>query len=131
MGAYMKNGKRCYITGSKISILFKSITKTIYPDIFDKDLGKFSVHMIRVTAAVLLQAVGKAKLFIQTHLRWESDAYKVYLQDTDILARQHNKSSALTNAFVGAYTILLANISPATKIPLQLTLDESGTYSYF
>ena len=131
MGAYMKNGKRCYITGSKVSDLFKSIAKTIYPDMSDKDLGKFSAHMIRVTATVLLQAAGKADLFIQTRLRWESDAYKVYLRDTNILARQHNKSAALTNAFVGAYNILLANMAPATNVPLQLTLDESGTYSDF
>ena len=93
----------------------------------NKDLVKFLAHMIHVTATVLLQAAGKPKLFIQTCLRWESDAYKVYLRDTDILARQHNKLAALTNAFVGAYNILLVNMAPATNVPLQLTLDESVT----
>ena len=58
-----------FIMGSKISILSKSIAKTIYPDMSDKDLGQFSAHMIRVTAAVLLQAAGKPELFIQTRLR--------------------------------------------------------------
>ena len=97
----------------------------------DKDLSKFVAHMICVTVAVLIQAADKPGLFIKTLLCWESNTYKVYLQDTNILARQHNKSAALTNAFVGAYNILLANMAPATNVPLQLTLDESGTYSDF
>ena len=95
----------------------------------DKELSKFLAHIICATVAVLLQTAGKPGLFIQTRNYWESDAYKVYLRDTDILARQHNKSAALTNAFVGAYNILLANMAPATNVPIQLTLDESGTYS--
>ena len=64
----MKKGKRCYITGSKISILFKSITKIIYPDMPKSDLSKFSAHMICVTATILLQATGKPGLFMQTRL---------------------------------------------------------------
>ena len=106
----------------------RSIAKNIYPDISEKELSKFLAHMICVTATVLLQAAGKPGLLIQTRLLWESDAYKVF-QATDILAHQHNKSAALTNACVGAYNVSAANMAPATNAPRQLTPDESGTYS--
>ena len=65
MGAYLEKGKVRYITGSKISALFKDIAKFIYPNITKKDLSQFSAHMIRVSAGVLLQVADMPEHFIK------------------------------------------------------------------
>ncbi len=74
MGAYKEKGAVKFITGSRISKLFKEIAQSVYPDITPTELSKFSAHMIRVSAAVLLQMADKPEHFIKTRLRWEGDS---------------------------------------------------------
>ena len=54
MGAYLEKGHIKFITGDRISKLFKSIARNVYPDVSKKELSQYSAHMIRVSAAVLL-----------------------------------------------------------------------------
>lgn len=65
-----KKRSRVFITGPKISDLFKSVASEAYPDITPDELRRFSAHAIRVSAAVILQIAGKEKDFIQSRLRW-------------------------------------------------------------
>ena len=84
-----KKGKVKYLTGTKISALFKNITKFIYPNILQRELSQFSAYMIRVTAAVLLQIDEEPAHFIKMRLRWESDTYRLYIPNTSGVAMKH------------------------------------------
>jgi len=68
---YKKKSAALYITGSLIRAIFRDIAQTAFPDISQEELGQYSSHMIRVTAAVLLQYKDKDAEFIKTRLRWE------------------------------------------------------------
>lgn len=83
MGVYKnERGDIRFLTGNKISKLFKKIAARAYEDITDAELKQYSAHMIRVSACVILQVADKPADFIKSRLRWESDAYRVYLRDT-------------------------------------------------
>ena len=130
MGAYLKTTKtkkrsRVFITGPKISDLFKSVASEAYPDITPDELRRFSAHAIRVSAAVILQIAGKEKDFIQSRLRWASEAYQMYLRDTTILACRHIEASNKCNI----YEISQANLNEdnVNNTPQQ-TVAEAGAY---
>ena len=53
------------------------------------DLSFYSCHSLRVWACVILHQAGKSPDYIKKHLRWLSEAYRVYLRDTDTAAAQH------------------------------------------
>ena len=89
MGAYLEKGKVRYITGSKISALFKEIAKFIYPNISKRDLSQFLAHIIRVSAVVLLQIADKPECFIKMRLHRESDTYQLYFCNSYIIAVKH------------------------------------------
>lgn len=54
------------------------------------DIRKYSAHSLRVGACVWLHSAGFDPLDIQWILRWESDAYKVYLRNFSGLTRRQN-----------------------------------------
>ena len=84
-----KQGKLTFITNNVTYNHLKACARIVYPDITKTELSQFSAHMFRVTACVLLQHAGKDADYIKTRLRWESEAYRTYLRNTDILANQH------------------------------------------
>jgi hypothetical protein len=131
MGAYLKSNKagtkrtRVFITGPKVSELFKSVAMEVYPDITPDELKRFSAHAIRVTAAVILQIAGKEKDFIQSRLRWASEAYQMYLRDTTILACRHIEASNKCNVYeVSQENLDVDNVDDTP----QLTEAEAGIY---
>ena len=127
MGAYLERGKVRYLTGSKISALFKDIAKFIYPNITKKDLSQFSAHMIRVSAAVLLQVADKPEHFIKMRLRWESDTYRLYLRNTSIIAMKHLEANVAATLLESAYK--LQDIGVTTpNVPAQVSIVEMGPY---
>lgn len=132
MGAYRNRKKVAYITGNAIRDKFRLVAKAAYPDITDAELSQYSSHMIRVTAAVLLQCASKPGHFIQKRLRWEGDSYKTYLRDDTTLAISHIKAVAPSNEHVLALSISLGNleIDPAFDYPVppQQSAEEMGSY---
>lgn len=126
MGVYRNDKKKVkYLTGAKISKLFKMIATRAYEDITAPELRKYSAHMIRVTACVILQVADKPPDFIKSRLRWESDAYRVYLRDTSILAQRHLAAHTTNQAYaIGDENLAESNVS-STSITSQ---DKMGKY---
>ncbi len=85
--------------------------------------------MIRVSASVLLQVAGKNGNFIRTRLRWESEAYRDYLRNTDIMAHKHVEASGVSSFLVQAYGLSAANIA-MSEPPLapQMLATEFSKY---
>ena len=133
MGAYKnEKNKIRYITGSKIRDLFRAIAKAVYPDITKAELSKFSAHMIRVTACVILQIADKPAHFIKTRLRWEGDSYKTYLRNTSVLAYRHLDANKESDLALAAYDLAQNLEAPSTlaqETPPQLSTESVGTYS--
>ena len=131
---YTKKGKKgslIFITGNAVSLYLKDCAKRVYPDITKQELGQFSAHMFRVTACVLLQHAGKTADYIKIRLRWQSEAYRCYLRNTDILAEQH--VTAVVNGVkttCDVYAAQPANVPAvaATQVAIDLT---SGNYVAF
>ena len=128
MGAYLEKGKRKYITGTKISALFQSIARAVYPGMPNAEIKKFSAHSLRVTSAVLLQMAEANDDYIKIRLRWEGDSYKKYLRDNSVLAYQHlrNHATALAASYALAPTHLFGPLTASTP---QLSQAEMGSYT--
>jgi hypothetical protein len=90
---YQNNrGKTVYLTGKALTDYIRKIAKKLYPHMKEEELSYFSCHSFRVWAAVLLSEAGKDGDYIKIRLRWCSEWYRVYLQDTLNSAAEHNKS---------------------------------------
>ena len=136
LGFYLKynsrdEGSLTYITGNVVSKHLKACATIVYPDITKSELSQFSAHMFRVTACVLLQHAGKDADYIKTRLRWESEAYRTYLRNTDILANQH-----ITAVVNGVSTTCEVYATQPAKVPdiadTNVEIDgTSGTYLVF
>jgi hypothetical protein len=68
--------------------------KLVYPDIDAAALASISSHSLQVTACVLLAEAGMAVYFIKLRLRWISDCFKVYIQNTLRMANMRNLAIA-------------------------------------
>ena len=77
-----------------------------------EELRKYTPHLIRICACVLLHERGHSGVFIKDRLRWRSDTYMDYLRDTPRLARQHAASLS--------QSIYSPNFTPA-EVCLALT----------
>ena len=133
-GAYNEAGVRKYITGARITKLFQSIAKWLYPDITAKELSQYSSHMLRVTAAVLLQIAGKNSDFIQLRLRWEGDSYKMYLRDNAVMAHRHLVASVDSAAATAAYRLSPENLDDTFLQPTLVAQQPAaavGSYEDF
>ncbi len=78
-----------YITGSRIATLIRKAVKKVRPSTSSNDIKKYSAHSIRVWACVLLDEAGMSPSFIQKHLRWLGDSFKMYLRDTKAIQDKH------------------------------------------
>ncbi len=127
MGVYRnKHGRRVFITGTTIAQLFKSIARNVYPDITSQELSQFSAHMIRVSAAVLLQIADKPADYIKLRLRWEGDSYRVYLRNTSVLAYQHLKANIAEDEVYKSYLLSAENLNHATQPPPEVDTGAMG-----
>ena len=100
--AVWKDGKGNvkYITGAKAATFFRAIAKQLYPHMTAKELSRFTVHSIRVLAAVLLHEAGKDAEFLKVRLRCLSDSYCLYLRNTKKLAAQHTEAIGTFSAHI-------------------------------
>jgi hypothetical protein len=130
MGAFFERKRRRFLTGSKIRTYFQAVARHVYPDISDEELSKFSAHMIRVSAAVLLQVSGQPGHFIQKRLRWEGDSYRVYLRNSDALAKLHNTAAAKSASLEYSLSRENLDIDPFfdPPIPAPISVSEMGEF---
>ena len=87
------NGTTCYITKQQVATFLQSIAMTVFhlkPS--DKILHRWTSHSIRVTACNLLHRQGMSDTYIQSRLRWTSNAFLGYLRNTLYTAAAHTKA---------------------------------------
>jgi len=89
VACYMKKDKLVYITGTRISALFKEAVKVVNPTVSKADLARYSAHSIRVWACVLLDEAGMSPEFIMSRLRWMGNSFRMYLRDTEAIQNKH------------------------------------------
>ena len=79
-----------YLTGAVITKYFRYVSKLVYLDIVASALASISSHSLQITACVLLAETGMSVYFIKICLRWISDCFEVYIQNTLRMANMHN-----------------------------------------
>jgi hypothetical protein len=84
-----KKAPLLYITGSRIATLLRKAVKKVRPSTSANNLKRYSTHSLRVWACVLLDEAGMSPSFIQKHLRWLGDSFKMYLCDTKAIQDKH------------------------------------------
>ena len=83
------------LTSQDITDHMRSIAAKVFDldPVKDKDLlQRYSAHSLRVGACVHLHAQGFSAVDIRWILRWESDAYKIYLRNFEGLAKRQTES---------------------------------------
>ena len=86
-------GLRCYITKQQVATFLQSIAMTVFHlNTTDKILNRWTSHSIRVTACNLLHRQGMSDTYIQSRLRWTSNAFLGYLRNTLYTAAAHTKA---------------------------------------
>lgn len=89
------DGRVCLITSDDITKHMRDIASFLYkldPVKDAEDLQRWSAHSLRVGACVFLHAKGFGPIDIKWILRWESDAYKVYLRNFTGLSDRHTQA---------------------------------------
>ena len=89
-----RTGSCKLLTHKQMELYIKSAARAVY-NLSTAGLQKFSVHSLRVGAAVMLHAAGFTADSIKFELRWRSDAFRDYLRN--ILSMATNKSLSLQN----------------------------------
>ena len=86
-------GTRGYITKQQVATFLQSIAKVVFKlKSTDKILNRWTSHSIRVTACNLLHCQGMSDTYIQSRLRWTSNAFLGYLRNTLYTAATHTKA---------------------------------------
>jgi hypothetical protein len=125
MGIFLnKFGIKKYLTGGKIANVLQSIARVVHPDLSEDEIKRFSSHLGRVWALVLLDKAGMTPDFMTSHLCWMGESYKLYLRDNSILQQKHvdalNKESDEVMRLLGSNRDVLPDIVPVN--------DEMGEY---
>ena len=94
----------------------------------DELLTRYTMHSIRVTACNLLHCQGMSDTYIQSRLRWTSDAFLGYLRNTLYTVAAHTKTlhipasnlPIITNKYKSIRLLLdeVVNINSLTGNPL-------------
>jgi hypothetical protein len=92
VACYSKKDSLAYITGTRITVLFRAAARAVRPTITKEDEQQYSAHLLRVWACVLLDEAGKPPNFIKKCLCWMGYSFWMYLHDTRIIQDQHCKA---------------------------------------
>ncbi len=84
-----KKAPLLFITGSRIATLLREAVKKVRPSTLVDNLKKYSAYSLHVLACVLLDEAGMFTSFIQKHLHWLGDSFKMYLHDTKAIQDKH------------------------------------------
>jgi hypothetical protein len=79
-----------YLMANVLTKMIHDATKKSHLHMKKELLDKHSCHSLRVW--VLLHEAGKDGDYIRVRLRWLSEAYRVYLRDTALMAQFHTKA---------------------------------------
>jgi hypothetical protein len=125
MGVFVnKFGITRYLTGNKIQDVLQSVARAVHSDLTEDEIKRFSSHLGRVWALVLLDEAGMLPAFMRSRLRWIGKSYKLYLCDTLILQQKHvdalNKETDEVMQLLGNNSDTLPDIAPVD--------DEMGEY---
>ena len=92
-----QDGSVALLTSDDIAKHMRTIACDLYgfdPVKDKKEVNRWSAHPLRVGACVFLHASGFSALDIKWILRWESDAYRVYLRNFIGLSKKQNAAFA-------------------------------------
>jgi hypothetical protein len=92
VACYLKKDALAYISGSRIAILFRAAARAVRPNISKEKEQRYSAHLLRVWACVLLDEAGKLPDYIKKYLRWMGNSFQIYLRDTRVIQDQHCKA---------------------------------------
>ncbi len=92
VACYSKKDSLAYITGTRITVLFRAAARAVRPTITKEDKQQYSAHSLQVWACVLLNEVGKLPDYIKKCLRWMGNSFRMYLRDTHVIQGQHCKA---------------------------------------
>jgi hypothetical protein len=92
VACYSKKDSLAYITGTRITVLFRAVARAVLPTITKEDKQQYSSHLLRVWACVLLDEAGQSPNYIKKRLRWMGDFFRMYLRDTLVIQDQHHKA---------------------------------------
>jgi hypothetical protein len=67
-----KNGETKYLMGNKFSDVLRTFARKVHPDLSEDKIKRFSSHLGRVWALVLLDEAGMSPDFCKSCLRWMS-----------------------------------------------------------
>jgi hypothetical protein len=81
-----------YLTASRIAALIQEVVKKVRPGISAKDLSRYSAHLLRVWACVLMDKAGKSPDYISKQLHWMGYSFQMYLCDMRIIQVVHCKA---------------------------------------
>ena len=120
-------GEIQFLTGTDVTQYFRDIMRAVTPNISDADLSLISTHSIRVYAWTLLHEAGKERIYIKLCLRWLSNCFEVYLQNTDTITLQHTAALKDVNSKKDAMAVAAARLEEIVAVDLQTdNLEDEG-----
>ena len=81
-------GSPRYLTSTIVTIEMRILAQSVHGITKKEDLQKFSCHSLRVGACNIYFASGVSPEVIKRVLRWESDAWMIYVRDLRCTAVQ-------------------------------------------
>jgi hypothetical protein len=92
VACYSKKDSLAFITGTRISVLFRAAARAVHPTITKEDKQQYSAHSLQVWACVLLNEVGKLPDYIKKCLHWMGYSFRMYLCDMCVIQVQHHEA---------------------------------------
>ena len=89
VACYSYKDQLVYLMGKHIATLFRKAVKAIHPKTSKAGLLRYSAHVLRVWACVLLDKAGMSPEFIMSCLRWIGNSFRMYMRDTGIIQDKH------------------------------------------
>ena len=126
---YSYKGKIVYLTGKRIAIIFRKAVEAIHSKTSKADLSRYSAHLLRVWACVLLDEAGMSPEFIMSCLRWMGNSFRMYLRNTGIIQDKHrNTLRAASQEVIELIAGSLVNIPDLAGMSIADADNTMGNY---
>ena len=118
-----------YLMGKRIAHLSREAVNAIHPTTSEAELQRYSAHLLRVWACVLLDDAGMSPEFIMARLRWMGNSLRMYLRDTGIIQDKHRDVlRAASQEIVDLMAGSLANIPNMAGLSMVDVDNTMGNY---